>query len=155
MLEMVEILQPDNQIKRWSSEQMEYSYRSSRLKRSNIPAAILSAQLTLSLSTKDEVNQCMQEIIEHRRKIQPPGASMGSMFKNPPGDYAARLIEACGLKGTRIGGAEISTVHANFFINHAGTTATDTKDLIDCVKNAVRENFGIELELEIELLGEW
>ena len=155
MLEMVEILQPDNKISRWSSEQMEYCYRSSILKRTDLPAVILSAQLNLVLSTRDRVETCMQEIIEHRRKIQPPGASMGSMFKNPPGNYAARLIEACDLKGTRIGGAEISPVHANFFINHAGTTASDTKQLIDLVKKAVMEKFDIELELEVELLGEW
>ena len=57
------------------------------------------------------------EIAAKRRSSQPPGASMGSMFKNPPGDYAGRLIEAAGLKGTRVGGAEISTIHANFFVN--------------------------------------
>ena len=155
MLEMVEILQPGYIIEKWSSEQMEYCYRSSILKRAGIPAVILAAQLNLTLSTKDEVNRCMKEINEHRKKIQPPGASMGSMFKNPPGNYAARLIEECGLKGTRIGGAEVSPVHANFFINHSGTTASDTKQLIDLVKNAVLKDSGIELELEIELLGEW
>lgn len=155
MLEMVEILQPDNKIENWSSDQMQYSYRSSRLKRDRMKAVILSAQLNLSLSTVENVNKRMKEIIDHRRKIQPPGASMGSMFKNPPGDHAARLIEACGLKGKRIGGAEISPVHANFFINHDGTTAEDTKQLIEIVKNNVIEKFDVELELEIEFLGEW
>jgi UDP-N-acetylmuramate dehydrogenase len=80
---------------------------------------------------------------------------MGSMFKNPPGDYAGRLIEAAGLKGTRIGNAEISPLHANFFINHANTTAEDIRALIRLAQQTVKEKFGVELELEIELIGEW
>ena len=80
---------------------------------------------------------------------------MGSMFKNPPGDKAGRLIEAAGLKGKRIGTAEISTQHANFFINHGQTRAEDMKALIDLAKNTVAEKFGITLELEVELIGEW
>ena len=80
---------------------------------------------------------------------------MGSMFKNPSGDFAGRLIESAGLKGTRIGGVEISPRHANFFINHGEATALDIKLLIDQVQSEVAERFSIELELEIELIGEW
>ena len=75
------------------------------------------------------------------------------MFKNPTGNAAGRLIDQCGLKGTRIGDAEISTVHANFFVNHGQATASDVKALIDLAQRSVREKFGVELELEIELLG--
>ena len=71
----------------------------------------------------------MEAFSTRRRSTQPPGASMGSMFKNPPGDYAGRLIEAAGLKGTRVGDAEISTVHANFFINHGKASAADIGEL--------------------------
>jgi UDP-N-acetylmuramate dehydrogenase len=92
---------------------------------------------------------------EYRRRTQPPGASLGSMFKNPAGDAAGRLIDQCGLKGTRVGDAEISTVHANFFINHGQAKASDVKTLIDLAQQRVKETFGVELELEIELLGEW
>lgn len=78
------------------------------------------------------------------------------MFKNPPGDYAGRLIEACGLKGTRIGGAMISDKHANFFVNASGNAkASDVKALIDLAQRAVFEQFGILLELEVELIGDW
>jgi UDP-N-acetylmuramate dehydrogenase len=77
------------------------------------------------------------------------------MFKNPAGDHAGRLIEAAGLKGTRIGNAEISTKHANFFINHGETRASDVRELIDLTRNTVKQKFGIELELEVELVGEW
>jgi UDP-N-acetylmuramate dehydrogenase len=80
---------------------------------------------------------------------------MGSMFKNPNGDKAGRLIEAAGLKGRRIGNAEVSPQHANFFINHGQTRAEDMKALIDLAKRTVAEKFGIELEPEVELIGEW
>jgi UDP-N-acetylmuramate dehydrogenase len=80
---------------------------------------------------------------------------MGSMFKNPEGDHAGRLIEAAGLKGMRIGNAEISPVHGNFFINKGETKAVDVKALIELVKRTVKENSGVDLELEIELMGEW
>ena len=80
---------------------------------------------------------------------------MGSMFKNPKDDHAGRLIDAAGLKGTRVGEAEISTIHANFFINHGGATAQDVYALIRTARMAVEEMFGVTLELEIELLGDW
>jgi UDP-N-acetylmuramate dehydrogenase len=80
---------------------------------------------------------------------------MGSMFKNPPGNKAGRLIEAADLKGRRIGNAEISTQHANFFINHGQTRAEDMKALIELARNTVAQKFGQELELEVELVGEW
>jgi len=77
------------------------------------------------------------------------------MFKNPPGDYAGRLIEASGLKGARIGNAEVSPVHGNFFINHGNTQATDIRALIQQVQKTVKEKQGVDLELEIEVIGEW
>jgi UDP-N-acetylmuramate dehydrogenase len=77
------------------------------------------------------------------------------MFKNPPGNKAGRLIEAADLKGRRIGNAEISTQHANFFINHGQTRAEDMKALIELARNTVAQKFGQELELEVELVGEW
>ena len=76
------------------------------------------------------------------------------MFKNPPGDHAGRLIEAAGLKGARSGGAEISPVHANFFINHTDAKAEDLRRLIELAQKEVFRQFGVVLELEIELLGE-
>ncbi len=77
------------------------------------------------------------------------------MFKNPPGDYSGRLIEAAGLKGLRVGQVEVSPVHANFFVNHGGATGPDAVELIDQVRNRVKAQFGVELELEIQLVGEW
>jgi UDP-N-acetylmuramate dehydrogenase len=77
------------------------------------------------------------------------------MFKNPPGDHAGRLIDAAGLKGTRSGNAQISEVHANFFVNLGGAHAADVLALIELARATVRAQFGVELELEIELVGEW
>ena len=80
---------------------------------------------------------------------------MGSMFKNPKDDYAGRLIDQAGLKGARVGCAEISAVHANFFINKGGTKACDILTLIKLAQKKVYDQFGVELALEIELLGDW
>ncbi len=80
---------------------------------------------------------------------------MGSMFKNPEGDHSARLIEAAGLKGTRIGGAHISDKHANFFINDENATASDLWSLVQLARTRVAEAFGITLEMEVELVGDF
>jgi UDP-N-acetylmuramate dehydrogenase len=136
-------------------EQLGYAYRSSVLKRGEVKAVVLAAELRLTNSTKEDVTVKVQQFSAHRKATQPPGASMGSMFKNPPGDYAGRLIEVSGLKGTRIGNAEVSPLHGNFFINHGATRAEDIRKLIQLVQKTVLEKQGIELELEIEMVGEW
>lgn len=136
-------------------EQFEYAYRTSVLKRGELKAIVLSAEFGLKNSTKEDVTVKIQQFSAHRKSTQPPGASMGSMFKNPNGDYAGKLIEASGLKGTRIGNAEISPLHGNFFINHENTKAEDIRALIELVQKTVKEKQGVELELEIEFVGEW
>jgi UDP-N-acetylmuramate dehydrogenase len=134
---------------------MEYGYRTSALKRSTLKFVILAAEMRLSHSTKEAVRFKIGEFVSRRKSTQPPGASMGSMFKNPSGDHAGRLIEAAGLKGTRIGNAEISNVHGNFFINQGDTKASDIRRLIELAQKTVAEKFGVELELEVELIGDW
>ncbi len=136
-------------------EQMKYAYRSSVLKRGEMKGIVLSAELSLTNSTKEDVTVKIQQFSAHRKATQPPGASMGSMFKNPNGGYAGKLIEAAGLKGTRIGNAEVSPLHGNFFINHGATKAADLRALIQLVQKTVKEKQGVELELEIEFVGEW
>jgi UDP-N-acetylmuramate dehydrogenase len=154
-LQMAEILHQDIARSHWTVEQMGFSYRSSTLKRESHHAVILSARFRFNQSTPEAVKSRVEEFGNRRKITQPPGASMGSMFKNPPGDYAGRLIELAGLKGTRIGGAEISSVHANFFISDAGTKARDIRALIQLAQKAVLDRFGVDLELEIELIGDW
>jgi UDP-N-acetylmuramate dehydrogenase len=136
-------------------ELMGYGYRTSVLKRGELRAMVLSAEFALKNSTKEEATVKIQQFSAHRKATQPPGASLGSMYKNPVGDYAGKLIEATGLKGTRIGNAEISPLHGNFFLNHENTKAEDIRALIELVQKTVKEKEGIELELEIELIGEW
>ena len=140
---------------KYSAEQMGYGYRTSVLKRGEEKAVVLAAELSLKNSTKEEATVNIQQFVAHRKATQPPGASMGSMFKNPNGDYAGKLIEAAGLKGTRIGNAEVSPLHGNFFINHGATKAEDIRTLVELVQKTVKEKHGVELELEIEFVGEW
>lgn len=140
---------------KFTLEQMAYGYRTSVLKRGEINGMVLSALLKLKNSSKEEVSVKIEQFSERRKATQPPGASMGSMFKNPEGDHAGRLIESAGLKGMRIGNAEISTVHGNFFINHGQTKAEDVRALIALVQKTVFEKFNVKLELEVELVGNW
>ena len=139
----------------FTAEQLGYGYRTSILKRGELKAVVLSAEFALKNSTREEATVKIQQFSAHRKATQPPGASMGSMFKNPPGDYAGRLIESAGLKGTRSGNAAISPLHGNFFINHANTKAEDIRALIQLVQKTVKEKQGVELELEIEFVGDW
>ena len=144
----------DNGREKYTAEQMGYGYRTSILKRGELDAVVLAAELRLRNSTKEEVTTSIEQFSAHRKATQPPGASMGSMFKNPDGDYAGKLIEAAGLKGTRIGNAEINPRHGNFFTNHGTTSAEDVRALIELVIKTVKEKQGVDLELEIELVGE-
>jgi UDP-N-acetylmuramate dehydrogenase len=139
----------------WPAEKFGYGYRTSILKRDEVRGIVISAQFSLKNASREEVSATIEQFSARRKATQPPGASMGSMFKNPEGDYAGRLIEAAGLKGTRIGNAEISPVHGNFFINHGQTRASDIHALIELVQKNVFEKFAVNLELEVELIGEW
>jgi len=145
----------ENGREKFTAEQMGYGYRTSILKRGEVDAIVLAAELRLQNSTKEEVTVKIEQFGAHRKSTQPPGASMGSMFKNPNGDYAGKLIEATGLKGTRIGNAQISPLHGNFFLNHDNTKADDIRALIELVMKTVKEKQGVDLELEVELVGEW
>jgi UDP-N-acetylmuramate dehydrogenase len=99
--------------------------------------------------------QVMNDMLERRKRTQPLGLpSCGSVFRNPPGDHAARLIEAAGLKGFSIGGAEVSEKHANFIINSGAATATDVEELIEHVRQTVIEKHGVELVHEVRIVGE-
>ncbi|MBI4786612.1 MAG: UDP-N-acetylmuramate dehydrogenase [Chloroflexi bacterium] len=149
----VSILDEAGQVIELPKTDLGFEYRQSRLKHSR-GEIVLGADFEM---TRDDPQACiarMNQYTEHRRRTQPTEASVGSMFKNPPGDYAGRLIEQAGLKGTRVGNVEVSPVHANFFVNHGGATATDVVQLIEIVKDRVARKFGVELELEIEIVGD-
>jgi UDP-N-acetylmuramate dehydrogenase len=178
----IEDIRPDNgnspktviHREEWLVDRFEFSYRSSVIKRGqtgmmspNGPdfsgrlvnyqpeILVLAVLLRLARSTKEAVEARLNDLAAYRRQTQPSGASMGSMFKNPTGDHAGRLIEAAGLKGTRVGDAAISSMHANFFINYGNASAADVWDLISLARSVVANKFGTNLELEIELIGSW
>lgn len=134
---------------------LEFAYRSSWFKRHPNQAVILAATLRLRRESSADIQTQMDEWVAYRKRTQPPGASTGSMFKNPPGDYAGRLIEAAGLKGLQCGEAQISPIHANFFVNLGNATAADFASLIRTARDTVQQQFGITLELEVGLLGDW
>ncbi len=156
-LTMAEILHHDGTVHEWSNAELEFGYRTSALKghKRGHNLVVLGAELALVRGDPEILLARADEFVMHRRRTQPPGASIGSMFKNPPGDYAGRLIEAAGLKGKRIGHAEISTLHANFFVNLGDCRAADVLSLIHLAHEAVQTRFGVDLELEVELAGEW
>ncbi len=152
---MAEILHREEGRQQWDVDRLGFAYRTSMLKSQAGHAVVLSAALHLKESDREAVQDQMDQYLAYRRKTQPPGASMGSMFKNPPGDYAGRLVEEAGLKGARMGSAQISPLHANFFLNLGGARAADVYRLIKLARRSVAERFGIALDLEIELLGDW
>jgi len=154
-LKMAKILHEKGGIEDWPVEKLAYEYRSSILKREKMPVVILSAVFNVVKSSRDEAWEKINTFQAHRKETQPPGASMGSMFKNPPGDFAGRLIEAAGLKGKRIGRAMISPIHANFIINLDGAAAQDIWKLMKIAQDTVKKNFGVVLEPEIEPIGEF
>jgi UDP-N-acetylenolpyruvoylglucosamine reductase len=114
---------------------------------------ILAATFGLRAGDAQALATRVDEILEWRRTRHPAGATMGSTFKNPPGSHAGYLIEQAGLRGYRIGGAQISELHGNFFMNTGSATAADVLALIEHARAEVRRQFGVELELEIELVG--
>jgi UDP-N-acetylmuramate dehydrogenase len=95
------------------------------------------------------------EIQEYRRRTQPrEHPNCGSVFVNPPGDYAGRLVEQSGQKGRTVGGAQVSEKHANFIVNRGGATAADVLELIDLVRESVYQETGVRLELELQIMDE-
>ncbi len=152
-LTRAEILDVDNRVRWWSRDELQYAYRTSWLKEHPNQFVVLRAEFEMQ---RDDAANCiarMNQYTEYRRRTQPTDPSVGSMFKNPPGDYAGRLIEAAGLKGTRIGNIQVSEGHANFFVNLGGGTARELLELVELVQAQVREKFKVELELEIQVVG--
>ncbi len=154
-LEMAEILQPAGGGESWPVERLGYRYRGSWLKDHPGQAVVLAATFRLEPGDRQVCRQRLAAFAEQRQRTQASGPSWGSMFKNPPGDHAGRLIEAAGLMGVQRGGAQISPVHANFFVNLGGASAADVWELIQLARRTVAERFGVTLELEIERIGDW
>ena len=109
----------------------------------------------LARGKTDELRLRVRELVGRRKGSQPAGPNAGSMFRNPPGEVAGRLIEHAGLKGTRIGQAEISRRHANFIVNLGGARAADVRKLMELARRSVERMFSIRLETEVRIVGDW
>ncbi|MBI3536795.1 MAG: UDP-N-acetylmuramate dehydrogenase, partial [Chloroflexi bacterium] len=149
----VTILNAENKTCALPKTELALDYRHSRFK-NNRAEIILSAEFELTQDEPQNSIARMNAYTEHRRRTQPTEASVGSMFKNPPGQFAGQLIERAGMKGMRVGNIQVSEVHANFFVNRGGGTARQVLELIEQVRARVAEKFGVALELEIEIVGE-
>ncbi|MBN2005520.1 MAG: UDP-N-acetylmuramate dehydrogenase [Anaerolineae bacterium] len=153
-LTFAEVLEPGKDPQQVGPDWFDFTYRCSRLKGVGQQAVVLSATFHLTARDLEELSRKATEYSERRLRTQPPGKTLGSTFKNPPGDYAGRLIEAAGLKGMRCGGFVVSMQHANFLMNDAGGTAVEFRTLVRLIQDRVQEQFGIWLEPEIEILPE-
>ena len=140
---------------KWSCDQFEYTYRASCIKRNADEAVILSALFSVEGGDEELIKEDIKKFRQRRLKTQPPGASMGSIFRNPPNDKAGRLIESAGLKGKKIGGAIISPKHANFIINEGGAKAQDILDLLILAIETVEKQHQVRLIPEVEVVGDW
>ena len=140
-------------IRKIDLEEHEFSYRHSiYTKNSNL--VILAAMLELTHGDKNEIAEQMNGHLRSRKEKQPlEYPSAGSVFKRPLGYYAGELIEKSGLKGYRIGGAEVSEKHAGFIVNRGGASADDVKRLVEHIKQTVYQNYGVELDCEIKFIG--
>ena len=153
----VETLNRKGEIFRRKANEFKYDYRHVE---GPVDEWFVSATFRLEKKTAENGSSNnhtidIKQLLNKRAATQPTGvASCGSVFRNPEGDYAARLIEACGLKGTRIGGAVISEKHANFIINDNGSTASDIESLIKLIQDTVEEKFGITLQPEARIVGD-
>lgn len=148
-----EILTATGETEVWSNEDFQFLYRDSRLKRQD--AILLSARFLLDFAVVKQIKTKMESYNNRRRKSQPIGLNTaGSVFKNPENAFAGQLIENLGLKGRTSGGAEISLKHSNFIVNTGSATAQDICRLINYIKSEVLREYGIKLEMEIEIVGE-
>lgn len=138
----------DNKIITLNKEDINYSYRCTNLKE----YIILKVYFKLEKGNREELLSLIKERTEKRKASQPNKPSAGSVFRNPEGDYAGRLIEESGLKGREIGGAKISNKHANFIVNNKNATSNDIITLINLIKVTIKEKYNIDLILEQEII---
>lgn len=147
----VAIMDADGRLDRFRAEGLGFAYRTSGISPTDI---VLSANMKLGRDEKEVVAARTEKFFSEKKQTQPISErSAGCVFKNPPAGSAGRLIDEAGCKGMKAGGIEVSSVHANFFINKRGGTASDYLELMDRVSLVVQEKFGIALEPEIRVAG--
>jgi UDP-N-acetylmuramate dehydrogenase len=151
IVESVTLFVPGTGLTSLRGTEIPWAYRTSGLAARGI---ICEASLRVQPGERDKIRRVMEASLNRRKKSQPLGKpSAGSVFVNPPSDSAGRLIEAAGLKGLRIGGAQVSEVHANFIVNAGGASATDVVALVRLIRETIEDRYGVELKPEIRFLG--
>lgn len=151
VVESVTVFAPGKGLVRLRKAEIAWDYRRTSLPQQGI---VVETVLRLANSDKDRIRLSMEASLRKRKAAQPLGMpSAGSVFTNPAGDSAGRLIETAGLKGMRLGGARVSDVHANFIVNEGGATASDVVRLMSKVQMTVRDVHGVELKPEIRFIG--
>lgn len=152
IVDRVEMINHQGEVIERNHHEFEVAYRSVKGLENEW---FLSAQLKLEKGDSQQSQQHIKALLEKRNSSQPTNKpTCGSVFKNPPGDFAARLIEACDLKGFAVGGAVVSEKHANFIENRGNATAMDIETLIEHIQNQVQNRFGIALQTEVCRIGE-
>ncbi len=137
-----------------ANEQLGFAYRTSALQ--GTPVIVVRARFRGRPGDRAEAVRRIKEMANERAAKQPLAQpNTGSIFRNPPGDFAGRLIDACGLKGHRLGGAMVSEKHANFIVNTGTGSASDVLGLMRLCQRTVKERFGVDLVPEVEVVGEW
>ena len=154
VLKSVTVLTPEGTVETLPAEKLELGYRTSVIPKKGY--LVLEAVMSLEEGNMEESKALMDDLAFRRKDKQPlEFPSAGSTFKRPAGHFAGKLIEDCGLKGFTVGGAQVSEKHAGFVINKGGATASDIYNLCKEVEKRVKAEFGVSLEMEVKLLGEF
>ena len=151
LVERLQVMTDEGELINLSRDDAQFSYRHSGLR---TYFCVTGATLNLTPGDTEEVAHRMQDLYNQKITSQPfAEENAGCMFKNPPGHSAGKLIDECGLKGYRVGGAEVSKIHGNFILNLDDATAQDVLSLVRHIQEHVKRERGIDLEMEVQLLG--
>ena len=154
VLKSADVLTPEGEVLTLPVEEMKMGYRTSIV--SKMDYVVLGAQLSLEKGQKEEIRARMDELKEKRVSKQPlEFGSAGSTFKRPEGYFAGKLIEDAGLRGYRVGNAQVSEKHCGFVINRGGATAAEVTELMDYIIRRVEETSGVHLDPEVKRIGEF
>jgi UDP-N-acetylmuramate dehydrogenase len=153
VVERVEAVTKEGEPIQFTRREMTFTYRDSHLPPGTV---VTRVRLRLRKGEVTQVSAKLRDLVGKRKSSQPSGfPNSGSMFRNPAGDFAGRLIEAAGLKGKRMGQSQISERHANFIVNLGGAKAQDVRQLMELAQSEVRRQFGVDLVAEVKFIGEW
>jgi UDP-N-acetylmuramate dehydrogenase len=150
VLESATLVSPAGEVRRAAAAEIAHGYRWTALCETG--DVVAEARFLLARKPPVEIAARMSDVAAKRRDALPKQPNAGSIFKNPPGLFAGKVLEECGMKGRRVGGAEVSAVHANVIVNTGGATAEDVKALMEEMKSAVKARFGVELQPEIQIV---